>query len=105
MTTTADALELKTLADLRNFIHIELCARENLLPEESRMHEMAIRREGELCGMQFFVHGPRLVRLSAVWAAEQNVVFLYDARGERYNRINLPSRITIEDGGERRLAS
>lgn len=85
---------LQTLDDLRAFVHQTLCEKENLLPDQSRLHEMALIRNGQDCGRQYFVHGPRLVRLGAIWAADQNVLYFYNARGERYAKLKLENRIS-----------
>jgi hypothetical protein len=45
------------------------------------MTEFPLIRGGEFCGLHFSLRGPRNVRLDAIWAADQNVVYLYDARG------------------------
>jgi hypothetical protein len=41
------------------------------------------------CGLQFCLRGPRNVRLAAIWVADQNVVYLYDASGTRYAKLRL----------------
>ena len=94
---TSAAPQLTSLAALRDFVHETLCARENLLREESRMHELTLRKGATLCGMQFFVHGPRLVRLSAVWTADQNLLYCYDANGERYLKLQLSHPIPVNE--------
>jgi hypothetical protein len=86
---TAQTSSPATLDELRNLVHETLCARENLLRAESRMHEFALRKGDAVCGVQFFVHGPRLVRLSAVWSADQNMLYCYDTNGERYLKLQL----------------
>jgi hypothetical protein len=93
---TSAASSPSTLDELRAFVHATLCAKENLLPEESRMQELVLFRDGRACGLQFFVHGPRLVRLGAIWTADQNTVYLYDARGERYDRLPLARPIPFD---------
>jgi len=45
------------------------------------------------CGLQFCLRGPRNVRLAAIWVADQNVVYLYDARGTRYAKLRLKNRL------------
>lgn len=84
---------IATLDELRAFVHATLCEKENLLPDQSRLQEFKLLRGERDCGLQFFVHGPRLVRLGAIWAADQNVLYLYDARGERYAKVQLDRRI------------
>ncbi|MEX1229340.1 MAG: hypothetical protein WEB58_03815 [Planctomycetaceae bacterium] len=81
---------------LRRYIHTTLCDKEQLLEEQSLLVELPLFRAGLLCGMQFTLHGPRSVKLSAVWAADKNVVFLYDTRGERYAKVHLKTRFPIE---------
>ncbi len=37
------------------------------------------------------------MRLAAIWVAEQNVVYLYDARGERYAKLRLTTRLALQE--------
>ena len=82
-----------TLEELRAFVHHRLCAKENLLEDQFAMTESPIVRGGEQCGIQFLLQGPRAVRLSAVWTSGRNEIFLYDAAGERYQKIELSHRV------------
>ena len=89
-----DRLEaIQSLDDLRKFIHSALCDKENLVPEQFRMNEMSLVKGGRQCGLQFCLRGPRSVRLGAIWAADQNMLYFYDARGERYLKLRLRQRI------------
>jgi hypothetical protein len=88
--------DVHTLDDLRRFVHASLCEKENLLAEQFTISEMQLVRRGRPCGLQFSLHGPRSVRLGAVWAADHNVVYLYDAQGRRYARIELPRRLRAD---------
>ena len=83
---------VRSLDDLRAFVHQTLCEKENLLPDQFRLAELPLRQQGNRCGIQFTVQGPRSVRLGAIWAADRNQVYFYDARGERYLKLNLPHR-------------
>lgn len=87
---------IHSLDDLRKFIHAALCDKENLVAEQFQMREMTLVVRGRQCGMQFSLKGPRSVRLGAIWAADQNVLYLYDARGERYLQIPLRQRVFAE---------
>ena len=91
MPATVD--DVRTLDELRKFIHETLCAKENLVADEFAISEVRLTRAGELCGLQFCVRGPRSVRLAAIWAAERNTIFLYDAKGQRYSKIPLARQI------------
>ncbi|HUE16705.1 MAG TPA: hypothetical protein VMR25_21195 [Planctomycetaceae bacterium] len=89
--------DVHTLDELRQFIHKTLCAKENLLVEQFTMTEVQLTRGKEPCGIQFSLRGPRNVRLAAIWAAGQNVVYLYDARGTRYVKLRLTKRLALQE--------
>jgi hypothetical protein len=57
------------------------------------MTELELQQAGRRCGVQFVLHGPRSVKLAAVWAEPSNDLLLYDATGHRYAKIHLPHRI------------
>lgn len=88
---------IQSLNELRQFIHKTLCEKENLLEEQFSMSEMSLIRRGRSCGLQFSINGPRSVRLGAIWASDSNMVYFYDARGERYAKVHLPNRIFIAE--------
>jgi hypothetical protein len=75
--------------ELRAHILRTLCERENLIVEQYALQETALIRRGECCGRQFTLFGPRSVRLGAVWAADRNDLYFYDARGERFRKERL----------------
>ena len=86
--------DIRTPEDLRNFIHLALCRKENLLEHHFPMTEIELKRQGRDCGSQFILHGPRSVKLSAVWDRKLNEVLLYDAVGKRFARIRIPNVIS-----------
>ena len=90
---TVSLSEIRTFEQLRHFVHVHLCRRENLLEYQFPMTELEIQQGGRRCGVQFLLHGPRSVRLAAVWAESVNELLFYDATGHRFNRIQLPNRI------------
>jgi hypothetical protein len=57
-----------------------------------------LTRRTEPCGLQFCLRGPRNVRLAAIWVADQNVVYLYDAGGTRYAKMRLTNRLAQQEG-------
>ena len=87
---------VRSLDDLREFIHAVLCQKENLVPDQFRMRETGLVVRGRSCGLQFSLRGPRSVRLGAIWAADHNVLYFYDARGQRYLKLRLKQRIFVE---------
>ena len=86
-----------TLDDLRAYVHRILCEKENLLADQFQMIESKLTRGSRECGLQFTLHGPRSVRLSAIWESGQNSIHFYDAGGERYATVRLPRRVNPAD--------
>ncbi|MFQ5731562.1 MAG: hypothetical protein ACE5KM_06380 [Planctomycetaceae bacterium] len=91
---------VRTMDDLRGYIHRRLCEKENLLADQFSMTEMQLRRRSRVCGLQFSLRGPRNLRLWAIWAADHNSIYLYDAQGHRYEKLRLKHRLrgsSVED--------
>lgn len=86
--------DVRTLDHLRHFVHVTLCRKENLLEHHFPMTEVELLQNGRRCGFQFVLHGPRAVKLAAVWAELSNEILLYDATGQRFGRIRLPHRLS-----------
>ncbi|MBW3538870.1 MAG: hypothetical protein KY476_01235 [Planctomycetes bacterium] len=93
---TCSLNDVRTLDDLRSYVHRRLCEKENLLPDQFRMTEMQLTRRGRECGLQFSLQGPRSVRLGAIWAADHNLLYFYDAQGVRYAKERLKLRLLPE---------
>lgn len=89
--------EIRSLDDLRAYIHRTLCEKENLVADQFTMTEMQLARRGRSCGLQFCLNGPRSVRLGAIWASDHNVIYFYDARGIRYAKVRLTHRLFIAE--------
>ncbi|HAD59081.1 MAG TPA: hypothetical protein DCG12_07545 [Planctomycetaceae bacterium] len=92
--TPAASTVIQTLDELRDYIHLELCRKENLLEHHFPMTELELKQNGEHCGSQFILHGPRSVKLSAVWDRKQNEVLFYDALGRRFSRVRIPNTVS-----------
>lgn len=86
--------DIRSIEQLKEFIHISLCRKENLLENHFPMTELELRQNGRRCGYQYVLHGPRSVKLAAVWAEPTNEILLYDATGHRFARIRLPNRVS-----------
>ncbi len=85
--------DVRSLEQLRLFVHVALCRKENLLEHHFPMTELELRQNGTRCGYQYVLHGPRSVKLAAVWSSASNEVLLYDATGNRFGRIRLPNKV------------
>lgn len=86
---------VNSLDELREYIHATLCEKENLVPEQFHMVEESLVSRDRLCGIQFSLRGLRSVRLGAIWTADQNSIYFYDARGDRYLKVKLTERFEV----------
>ncbi len=68
---------------LRSFIREELCLRNQLVPEAFPISERVVTKRGKPCGIFFCLHGPRSVRLTAIYDFGQACVYFYDSSGQR----------------------
>ena len=93
---------IRSLDQLRSFVQTKLCQKENLLMEQSKLHQTPLIKQGRLCGFQFSVQGPRQVRLGAVWASDHNDIYFYDTRGNRYHKVHLPEQIALPEASASR---
>ncbi len=82
-------VSLHDLDHLRRFVMETLSGRENLLAEQFPLHESKLLRGGRECGRQYFLYGPRSVRLNAIWDAERDTIYFYDAAGERFGKVQV----------------
>lgn len=87
---------LASMEELHAYVHRTLCESENLLAEQFQTRPLALTSKGRLCGIEFSLQGLRSVRLGAIWAADQNLLYFYDARGERYLKVRLTQRFPVE---------
>ena len=92
---TEQTSTIASLEALRDFIHTTLCEKETLVREQFLMSETPLVLYGAPCGLQFTIRGPRSIRLSAVWASDPNMVYFYDARGERFLKVLLKNRFEL----------
>ena len=90
---TDDLIAIRTLDDLRKYVHKTLCGSENILLDQFGLNETGLIRSGQNCGLQFWVQGPRSIRLEAIWEMDRNTVYFFDARGNRFSKIQLVERI------------
>ena len=87
--------KIENLEDLRNYINKILCDQEHLLYGAFQMTERLLVRSGRPCGMYFCVHGPRSVKVSAVWDATSKSVLFYAATGERFHKMLLDEELEL----------
>ena len=75
--------------ELAAFVHHVLCTRDALDPNQAPLYRTPLRKAGRVCGLVFHVEGPRLLRTSAVWSADDDRVIFYDSTGQRFREVRL----------------
>lgn len=80
---------ISTLDQLSAFVHDELCKLDHLDPDQTPLRKTPLVRRGKTCGLVFHVEGPRLLRTSAVWTADEGRVIVYDSTGKRVREVKL----------------
>ncbi len=82
-------LSLPTLDALCEYIQNLLCEHDGLDPKQYPLQKSIMERRGRPCGMFFQVNGPRMVKVYAVWAGDENRVLCYDSCGQRFAELRL----------------
>lgn len=80
-------------AAIREYVMKILCSRDNLEIGCFAISETPLKRGAKVCGIYFCLHGPRLLRLTAIWETESNTILFYGSQGERF----LKTQITMPD--------
>lgn len=88
--------DIQDFESLHQFVHQSLCESENLLTDQFRTQVLPLCSAEKICAVEFSLLGPRSLRLAAIWAVEQNVLYFYNASGERSRKVKLTSRISTE---------
>ncbi len=75
--------------EIRQYVTETLSNFERLRPESSHLTLRLLTRNGQPCGVYFCLHGPRALRLTAIWETDANTILFYDSRGERMGKTRL----------------
>jgi hypothetical protein len=86
---TSPYVPTHSLEQLRNFVHETLCRRNELEMGAFHLTERILVRNQHPCGVMFCLHGPRSVKLTAIWEIERNTVLFYGSDGQRQERTQL----------------
>ena len=81
--------QIDAIHDLRDYINVTLCERYQLQIGAFQMTERVLVRGGKPCGIHFCLHGPRMLRFSAIWETDRNQVLFYGSHGERFQKTQL----------------
>jgi hypothetical protein len=82
-------LSIHNIEEIRRYVTQTLSQIELLRPESSHLTLRLLTRSGQPCGVYFCLHGPRAVRLTAIWETDANTILFYGSRGERVQRTKL----------------
>ena len=83
------SVQLSNLTDLREFVQQQLCERNELEVGAFQFTERLLEKRGVPCGICFSLHGPRSVKLLAIWETTRNTIMFYGSSGERVHRVQL----------------
>lgn len=78
-----------TIEQLAQHIHERLCQSDRLDLEQTPMTAKRLEKRGQMCGVMFQVEGPRRLLITAIWAADENRILIYDSTGRRQSSIRL----------------
>ncbi len=82
-------VQILGLHDLRTFVQARLCHQNELEIGVFHFTERALQKQGTPCGLSFCLHGPRNVKLMAIWETQRNTIVFYGSNGERVERVQL----------------
>ena len=77
--------------ELGSFVRQTLCDHDNLDPAQTAFFRTPVVRGGRVTGFVFHVEGPRLLRTSAVWAADDGKLVFYDSTGQKVRAVTFPA--------------
>lgn len=86
---TVPRLSVENLNDLRQYVHHTLCQHNELEIGAFHITERILVRGGVPCGIFFCLHGPRSVKLTAIWELERNTILFYGSDGQRQQKTQL----------------
>ncbi|MBM4000890.1 MAG: hypothetical protein FJ297_15350 [Planctomycetes bacterium] len=91
----ADVARITDLRSLRSYIEMTICERNELEVGAFRMTERILLRGGTACGIYFCMHGPRSVKLTAIWETDRNTILFYGSNGQRQHRTQLTADTSL----------
>ena len=82
-------------SQLRQFVSLTLCQQNDIELGVFQVTERLLMRRGRPCGIYFCLHGPRSVKLTAIWETEHNTILFYGSTGERFQTTKLENSPAI----------
>ena len=79
------------IEQLRKLVSKVLCKQSDFEEGIFKISERTLKRGQDACGIFFCLHGPRSVKLTAVWECKDNSIRFYGSNGEKFKTIYLDS--------------
>lgn len=89
-------VEFDDLSQLRQFVSEKLCQQNDFEFGVFKLTERVLVRRRRPCGIFFCLHGPRSVKLTAVWETDNNSILFYGSTGERVQKTKLSTAPALE---------
>ena len=89
------AMQFEDLDQLRGYVETTICAQNELEVGAFPLTERILVRGGAPCGMYFCLHGPREVRLTAIWETDRNTMLFYGSTGDRLATIRVQAGLDL----------
>lgn len=93
---SATACAITCLSDLRVFVEQTICDLNELEVGAFPITERILVRRGAPCGIYFCLHGPRSVKLTAIWETDRNSILFYGSNGERMSKLQLSQSVALQ---------
>jgi hypothetical protein len=88
---------LRSYPELRDYVYQTLCEYHELLPDAFQTSEKILRVNSRThCGIWFCLHGPRSVKLTAIWEKKKNRILFYGPTGKRFLQVKLEQDPLVE---------
>lgn len=82
-------LRISNCSELNEYVNETLCHHNQLKKDAFRMTKRLLTRGGRPCGIFYCLHGPRMVKFTAIWETEKNQVLFYGPTGEKVQQTKL----------------
>jgi hypothetical protein len=92
-----DSQRLDDITAIRRYVNQTLCDQDRLESDQFPLYERILKRDGEPCGVYFYLYGPRSLCLTAIWETDSNTIMFYGSRGERFRKTQLIAPPRIDD--------
>jgi len=89
-------MHIRDLEDLRDYVRHTICDHNELENNVFDITERILIRRGKPCGIFFCLHGPRSVKLTAIWEIERNLILFYGSAGQRLRTTHLAACSMIQ---------